>query len=120
MPDYSRVESVSELDELIARSLETPVLLFKHSLTCPISGAALRQYQRFLDDRPDGDATVYRLIEVQNAREVSNEVAARTGVRHESPQALLLRGGEVAWHASHWSIEADALASAVGDDEITA
>ena len=113
MSEFSRVESITELDQLIERSQQTPVMLFKHSLTCPISGAAFRQYQRFLDDRPGGDATVYTLVEVQNARDVSNEIAERTGVRHESPQALLLRGGEVAWHASHWAIRAEALASAV-------
>lgn len=113
MPEYARLLSVSELDDLVARSRESPVLLFKHSLTCPISGAAFREYQRFLADRPGDDATVYALIEVQNAREVSNEVARRTGVRHESPQALLLRDGAVAWHASHGSIRSASLAAAV-------
>ncbi len=113
MSEYSHVESVSEVEDLIERSQQTPVLVFKHSLTCPVSSAALGEYQRFLDGRPEGDAAVYALVEIQNARDVSNEIARRTGVRHESPQALLLRGGEVAWHASHWSIRADALASAV-------
>ncbi len=113
MSDYSRIESVSEIDDLIAKSSETPVLLFKHSLTCPISSAAFRQYEQFLQDRPDGDATVYTLVEIQNARDVSNEIASRTGVRHESPQALLMRDGKITWHASHWSIRADGLASAV-------
>ena len=113
MSEYSRVEAVSEIDALVEKSQETPVMLFKHSLTCPISGAALRQYQSFLDARPEDDAAVYTLVEVQNARDVSNEIARRTGVRHESPQALLLRNGEVTWHASHWSIKTDALASAV-------
>ncbi len=113
MSEYSRVESVSEIDGLVEKSRQAPVMLFKHSLTCPVSSTALRQYQSFLDGRPEGDAGVYTLVEVQNARDVSNEIARRTGVRHESPQALLLRDGEVAWHASHWSIKAEALASAV-------
>ncbi len=113
MSDYSRLESISEIEPLIARSHEAPVLVFKHSLTCPVSSAALRQYQSFLEDRPGDDAAVYALVEIQKARDVSTEIARLTGVRHESPQALLLRGGEVAWHASHWSIRAEALASAV-------
>ncbi len=113
MSEYSRLDSVSQLEPLIAKSRQTPVLVFKHSLTCPISSAALRQYQSFLDDRPGDDPAVYTLVEIQNAREVSTEIARLTGVRHESPQALLLRGGEVAWHASHWSIRAEALASAL-------
>ena len=89
------------------------MLLFKHSLTCPISTAAFKQYQQFLQDRPDDDGAVYTLVEIQNARDVSNEIASRTGVRHESPQALVLRDGKVTWHASHWSIQAGDLATAV-------
>ncbi|MCP3960174.1 MAG: bacillithiol system redox-active protein YtxJ [bacterium] len=115
MSDYFRLQSISEIDELIEKSGETPVLFFKHSLTCPISRAALRQYESFLADRPEGDLTTYTLIEIQNARELSSDLAERTGVRHESPQALFVRGGEVAWHASHWSIQSEALAEAVGD-----
>ena len=113
MSEYARLKSLAEIDELVARSHETPVVFFKHSLTCPISGAAFREYQRFLADRPADDATVYTLIEVQNAREVSNEIARRTGIRHESPQALLMRGGEVVWHASHGSIRSASLKAAV-------
>jgi monothiol bacilliredoxin len=114
MSEYSRLSSVAEVEPLIAESGERPVLFFKHSLTCPISSAALREYRQFLDARPADDAVVYTLIEIQNARAVSDSVAERTGVRHESPQALLIKDGEVAWHASHWKIKAEALADAVG------
>ncbi|MEE8525727.1 MAG: bacillithiol system redox-active protein YtxJ [Thermoanaerobaculia bacterium] len=114
MSEYSRLDSVAEIEPLIAQSRERAVLFFKHSLTCPISTAAYREYQQFLGARPEDDDTVYTLIEIQNAREVSSSIAERTGVRHQSPQALLLRDGEVAWHASHWKIKAQALADAVG------
>ena len=113
MSDDSLVQSISELERLIDASHTAPVLLFKHSLTCPISSRALDEYRRFLAERPEGDPTICALVEIQKARPVSDAIAERTGVRHESPQALLLRGGEVAWHASHWSIRADALAGAV-------
>ena len=119
MSDYSRLDSIAEIEPLIDESRERPVLFFKHSLTCPISSAALREYQSFLESRPEADDTVYTLIEIQNAREVSSSIAERTGVRHESPQALLLRDGEVAWHASHWKIKAQALADAVAADRGT-
>ena len=113
MSDYSLLQTAAEIESLIAQSRERPVLVFKHSLTCPISTAAFREYQQFLENRPADDEAVYTLIEIQKAREVSNSIAERTGVRHESPQALLLRDGEVAWHASHWKIKAQVLAEAV-------
>ena len=113
MAEYTKLQSPSEVDSMFEQSHQQPVLLFKHSLTCPISGAALREYQRFLEDRPEDDETVYTLVELQNAREVSSAITERGGIKHESPQALLVRDGEVAWHASHWSIKVDALAGAV-------
>ena len=88
-----------ELDQLIARSHEAPVLVFKHSTTCPISAAAYREMRQL--------ATEVALVVVQHAREVSREVEARTGIRHESPQALVLRNGEAVWTASHWRLTAE-------------
>ncbi len=113
MPELNRLESVAEIDPLLERSHEVPVVIFKHSLTCPISRRAYKEYQRYLDERPEGDPAVCALVEIQNAREVSSTIARRTGVLHESPQALVVRGGEVVWHASHGSIRAEALKRAV-------
>lgn len=115
MASYTRLLSTDEIEPLFERSKEQPVFLFKHSLTCPISGAAFREYETYLADLGDDDGTVHTLVEIQNARPVSNAIAERTGVRHESPQAILLRNGEVAWHASHWKIKSNALAAAVSD-----
>ena len=112
MVDHRRLESLEELDPLLEASREQRVLLFKHSLTCPISLAAFRRYEEYLESADDGVEHV--LVEVQRAREVSNAIAEETGVRHESPQALLIDKGEVAWHASHWKITGDTLRQAIG------
>jgi bacillithiol system protein YtxJ len=53
------------------------------------------------------------LVVVQRARDVSNEIESRTGVRHESPQAIILRNGKAVWNASHWSVTADAVEQAL-------
>lgn len=113
MASPTLIRSVAELEPLIAASRERPVLLFKHSLTCPISSAAHAEYQAFLADRDADDGAEYALVEIQNARDVSTAVAERCGVRHESPQAILLRDGEAVWNASHWSINRQALAAAL-------
>lgn len=113
MSELTRLQSVDEIDPLLERSYEAPVVIFKHSLTCPISRRAYGEYQRYLDQRPEGDPTVCTLVEIQQAREVSTAIARRTGVRHESPQALVVREGEVVWHASHSSIRVEALQRAV-------
>ena len=113
MASYERITEVAALDGYFDRSHERPVFLFKHSVTCPVSSAALREYERYLEQA--GEEPVHTLIEVQNARDVSKAIAERSGVRHESPQALLVRDGQVVWHASHWKITRDALADALAD-----
>lgn len=102
--NFSKITETTQLDELIQRSHQAPVILFKHSTTCPISTHAHREMER-VDD--------VNLVVVQTARGVSNEIAQRTGVRHESPQTLVLRNGEVVWSASHYDITTDAVTQAI-------
>lgn len=112
MPEIRTIHRPEELDEVFAASHRAPAWVLKHSLTCGTSVRALGEYRRYAESRPSGSPDLFHLIEVQNARTLSRELAARTGVRHESPQALLLAAGEVAWHASHHRVREAALAEA--------
>jgi len=112
MTDLETIDSLTGLDDLLAGSAEVPVWLFKHSLTCGVSDVALRELLRFAEDRPPDRRERFGIVEIQPCREVSAAVSERTGVRHESPQLLLIRRGEVVWHASHWRIDGRGLAAA--------
>lgn len=103
--NFNRITEATAFEELADRSKQRPIVIFKHSLTCPISAAAYDQMTRF-----DGDVA---LIEVQRARQLSNEIENRLGVAHESPQVIILSNGQVVWNASHFKITADAVADAV-------
>ena len=98
---------ITALDAAIAESRERPVLLFKHSRYCGISCGALDELNAHLAEA-SAEAS-YNLITVQSHRDVSNEASTRLGVRHETPQAILLRDGRPVWNASHFRITADAL-----------
>jgi bacillithiol system protein YtxJ len=99
-----------DLDDLLERSKTDPVLIFKHSTQCSISGEVQREFMDFVATAPELEAVVILVIE---NRRLSDTVAERFGVRHESPQALLIKDGRVVWHASHWSITSDALGTAL-------
>ena len=100
-----RITDTKAFEELTDRSKERPVVIFKHSLTCPISAAAYQQMEQF-----NGDVA---LVEVQKSRALSTEIESRLGVAHESPQVIVLSKGQVAWNASHFKITADAVTDAV-------
>lgn len=78
-----------------------PLLVLKHSNSCPVSFTAKRQYDDFLAAHPE---VATRLVVVQQERALSQALETVSGIRHESPQALLLHAGRVLWHASHGNI----------------
>lgn len=106
--------SIEELDTILERSNDRPQLIFKHSLTCPISHRAYQALEAYLGNSP-ATGVDYHLIQIQQARSISNEVAARLEVRHESPQAILVRDRQPAWNASHGAITEASLEEHLGD-----
>jgi bacillithiol system protein YtxJ len=94
--NFIEIKSNEELDRLFEKSNEKPVVLFKHSTTCPISSGVYHEIS-------NADAEI-NIVIVQHARSVSNAIAEKTGIIHQSPQAIILKNGEPVYHASHYDI----------------
>ena len=103
-----RFRDLAAVDEALAAPT---FLVFKHSLICPTSARGFAEYAAFVRAHPDVPTA---WIDVIGERPWSRHVAARTGVTHQSPQALLVKDGRVVWHASHGAITRAALEGAVG------
>ncbi len=106
------IETENDLDELIAASGERPVLLFKHSNACPISSRAHGEIARLLEGESDPKFG-FGMVVVQEARSLSRAIEERFGVRHESPQAIVVRDGKAVWNASHFDVTRDRVAGAL-------
>ena len=107
MPDpFTPVTDLDALEQLFARSQTAPVILFQHDPYCGISRGAYRELAQLPGEIP--------LIDVAHARALSQAIALRTGIRHESPQVLVLYHGEAVWSASHGATTATAVMAAVG------
>jgi len=115
-PDLTTLNHIADLDRVLSESHTRPLLLFKHSFTCGVSAEALDELIEHLNadiaeaGMPDPR---YAIVTVQTHREVSNAVSAKLGIRHETPQALLIRDGRVVWSASHFRVTADAMKKAL-------
>lgn len=103
---------VSQLEILRAESFQQPVLIYKHSTSCSISSTALNRLERAWNAHEMADLKAYRL-DLIRYRAVSNAVAAEFGVRHESPQVLILRDGACVYDASHLGISYPAVKAQV-------
>lgn len=101
--DATALTDISQLDPLDEQSRSTPVLIFKHSTSCSISRTALDRLERAWTDADRVTHTTYYL-DLLRYRAVSNAVADRYGITHESPQTLVIRNGKCAYDASHFAI----------------
>jgi len=94
---------LDQLNEIVALSNEKPVAIFKHSTRCSISRMALKQFENEFDSEAKVETYFLDLIAY---RAVSNEIANRFNVYHESPQLLLIKNGQSVYDVSHSDIDA--------------
>ena len=102
--NFFRIDDQATLENLITDSKQKPVIVFKHSNACSISSRAYREMEKL-----EG----VNILEVQSARDVSRELANLTGIRHETPQVIILRDGKAVWNASHFDVKAADVMKAV-------
>ncbi|OBQ55289.1 bacillithiol system redox-active protein YtxJ [Tamlana sp. s12] len=95
---------VSQLETIKEKSNTKTQAIFKHSTTCGISRMVMKQFVAAYNVA-ESDLDLYYL-DLLNYREVSNETGYKFQVRHESPQLLIIKNGEVVKHDSHGSINA--------------
>jgi len=99
---WPELTHLSQVDEWLERSFHQPILFFKHSTSCSISAAAYGRLERGIADLPENFQLVY--LDLLAHRDISQALAERCGVRHESPQLILVKNGKASWHASHFDV----------------
>lgn len=104
-PSWTSLERATQVDELLARSYETPCLIFKHSTKCFISEVALRRLESkwsFSDQQ-----LVPYFVDAIAQRPISKQVCEVFEEHHETPQILLIDKGEVILEANNMDIHAE-------------
>lgn len=104
--NWTPLTYMGQLDEMVAFSEQKPAVIFKHSTRCSISRFALKQFEKDFDLEDKVDAYFLDLLE---HRDISNEIASRFGVYHQSPQLLLIKDGKSVYDVSHDAIDAGEL-----------
>ncbi|MDR7210178.1 bacillithiol system redox-active protein YtxJ [Flavobacterium piscis] len=104
--NWTELTEILQLQEIEAISNEKPVVIFKHSTRCSISRMALKQFEREFDLN---DTVHSYFLDLIAHRDISNEIAQRFNVYHESPQLILIQNGKAVYDVSHSDIDAAAL-----------
>jgi len=108
---WNALTELKQLESIVEESEEKPVVIFKHSTRCSISRMALKNFEREYN-LEESEATPYYLDLLQH-RDISNEIAQKFQVIHQSPQLLLIKNGKSVYDASHSEIDAETLKSKI-------
>lgn len=108
--DWIELTDLGQLNEISTLSNEKAVAIFKHSTRCSISRMALKQFENEFDS---ADKVTLYFLDLIAHRDVSNEIAQRFGVAHQSPQLILIKDGKAIYHVSHSDIDAEELGKKV-------
>ncbi len=104
---WKALSLTSQLDELDQISQDEAVVIFKHSTRCAISRMALKNFESEFDAETLPGNLYF--LDLLNHRDVSDEISRRYGIRHESPQLLLIYKGKAVSSWSHNFISAESL-----------
>lgn len=106
-PKFYVLKNIEQLNEINTISNERPVVLFKHSTRCSISRFALKRFDAeydFTEEEMD-----WYLLDLLEYRDISNEIAVKYGVQHQSPQIIVIKSGKAIFTTSHDAIDAGEL-----------
>lgn len=114
--EWIKLQTPDQLDQVILLSHQTPCLIFKHSTRCSISTIAQHRLKGAWQWQEKEIRTFH--LDVIEFREISNLVAERFNVRHESPQMLIIHKGVCIHHSSHMDINIDDLMAVTLDQNL--
>lgn len=108
MRKIQKIETLEGLENVLK---EEKSIILKNSSRCPISSSAKMKYEEYAL-KCDKNINFY-IIDVIFCRNISDELSVRTGIRHESPQAIILVDGKPVWNKSHYDINLISLEEAL-------
>lgn len=115
LEQWNSLTTKEQIQDLIEASERRLQLIYKHSHTCGICLVTKEDLENNFG-RISKKAAM-NFVNVIKERAVSNAIAGKLDVRHESPQVLVVKNGTCFWNESHYSIKADEIMDVLNENE---
>ena len=110
--NWIKLEQPDQLDQIQKQADNKKVLIFKHSTRCSISRAALDRLERNWKEEEMENVQPF-FLDLISYRQLSDQIALKFDVEHESPQILVIKNGESIYDSSHLAIDYNAIKGVV-------
>jgi bacillithiol system protein YtxJ len=104
---WIQLTQIETLEAIAEDSSNQTIAILKHSTSCGISKMVLRQFEQNFNSGPDS-VKLY-LLDLLSYRDISNKIATRFNVPHQSPQLIVVKDGKAVYDASHGEIDVEKL-----------
>ena len=98
--NWIHLDKMDALDSISIASLQRPQVIFKHSTRCSISIMVKSRLEK--TQAPEN--IDFHYLDLLNYRDISNQIADRFHVHHESPQILVIKNGDCIYAESQGAI----------------
>lgn len=105
--EWNKLSEIEQLEEINKASFDTPVMIFKHSTRCSISSSALNRVERNWNNEQDDVKVKPFYLDLIAYRNISNEIAKKWNIEHQSPQVLIIKNGTCIYTETHMGINYD-------------
>lgn len=113
MINWIPLKHPAQLEDIIKLSAQHACVIYKHSPTCSISSMAKYRLEGKWNFEEEDLHTYF--VDVIHDRSLSQLIAQTFGIRHESPQLLLIKDGQCIHNASHLDISVSGLRGVLED-----
>jgi bacillithiol system protein YtxJ len=101
---WNKLTEINQLNEINEASFNGNIMIFKHSTRCSISSSALNRVERSWNNEQDDDKVKPYFLDLIAHRDISNQIAQKWNIEHQSPQVLIIKNGECIYTESHMGI----------------
>jgi bacillithiol system protein YtxJ len=98
--EWNSLRTVDQFENILEKSFDTPQLIYKHSIACGISSMIKYRLEK---NTPPPDLE-FHFLDIMRFRSLSNLIATKLKIHHESPQVLLIRNAQCVYDESHMGI----------------
>lgn len=98
--NWIKITQLDQLDHMLETSKNRTQVIFKHSTRCGVSRGVLRQFEA----KTVAKGADFYYLDLLEHREISNAIASKFSINHQSPQLIIIKDGKVKAHESHYAI----------------
>ena len=104
---FNIMKTSEDFQKALEASQAGPIVVFKHSATCPFSAAAQIEVAH-----AKHDVDIYGIV-LQYTGDLKHEIAEKLDVEHQSPQTIIVHKGKAISHQWRGEIQERKLKAAV-------